>query len=360
MALIGFGVLAAVIWFLTPSAPSYQGRPLTAWLDELCAPQSDNESSAQAEIRLATLTNVVRSVGSGALPFFVDCLDRKGSPEWYCDLDSWLRYKTSQHVGLPLSQDRRAAAVTCLRVLGPDAAPAVPRLTRLLNDEEDCLLGARALAAIGSQALPALSNAVATSSNDRIRWAAVEGIGDLGPAARPASNLLERVARESKPAVGVTLADLALRALVDSETNLDEMLPLLIRSAGNTNTALGSAYGLALLGSSGLPTLLSCVTNESAKIRLAAELALETDFPSALPRDARFNHFTARLSSRLLAAHFGGLSYEYQKTEPVLLRFTADDNPDIRVSASNALAALRLICTNQTGIETNDVFKSND
>lgn len=346
--IIAFGISTAVlviaVWWLSyPLEPSYRGRRLSAWWDELNRSPSDDESPAGWQARWVMLTNVVHSIGTNALPFYVTCLNHKPPPKWADKVDDWIRDKTSGRAYLPQSKDRMLEAQVCIEILGPAATPAIPDLARLLASEYSCGQASLCLAAIGPAALPTLSNAVATSSNPRVRYAALEALGSLGTGAQSASPLLWKIIQGTNSSAGFSLGDLALRALVEIETNKNLLMPLLVKCLEDTNTAAGAAYGLARVGTPGIHMLLQAITNENSKIRSAAQAALDMHFQklSADP-SARFNRFNGLFNLKLTTSQWSFYSgSEYQRMEPVLLRYGADSNVQIQAAASNALAFVK-------------------
>jgi len=96
----------------------------------------------------------------------------------------------------------RAVALTRLRALGRDAAPAVDELAKLLEDrEEKTRLGAaEALVRIGSKSVPALEARLESKSPDT-RYIAVYALGKMGPLASPALPSLKKRLSDSDPKV---------------------------------------------------------------------------------------------------------------------------------------------------------------
>lgn len=344
MAVLGFVLVA-----FRPSEPSYKGKPLSYWWNALSQSASDDAPPGQWEARSIAFTNVIRSIGTNALPFYVSCLSYKQQTSWRNKLDDWLRSKSSGRVQLLQSKDRRAEGRLCIQILGPAAAPAIPALERLLSDEYACDLAASCLAAIGPAAFPALSNAVATAREPHVRYATLQALGDMGPAAQPALPLLLELVQTRDPSTGLSVADLALRALVECETNAAALMPLLVPCLTDTNTAPGAAYGLAHFGASGVPVLLqAATTHESGKIRAAAVAALDMDFQKyGADRSARFNRFNALFNSELMSTSWESHSgRKNQRVAAVILRYATAEQEQVRAAATNALNYLKSISSN--------------
>ncbi len=334
-------IIAVIAWLSFPAEPRYQGEPLGRVLDGLYYSPPFEESFSQAEARWISITNVVRSVGSKALPFYLHRLRQKSHSGWYDKLDDWLREKSSERLHLPKHRNPNLQAMLCIQILGPDARSAIPALENMLTDEEMSILATRSLAAIGPAAVPVLTNALVATSSDRVRWNILEALGNLGPAAKPAAPFLLRLVENKGSAVGLSASDLALRALVEIETDSAALKPLLIQCLANTNTAPGAAFGLTRLGPEGFPILLYAVTNTEPKIRAAAEAALQIAQVRTMHPELSFDRFTAIFGQKLMAiAVFSDPAGEYEAMKPILLGLADGDEPT-RVAASNALDFLK-------------------
>lgn len=161
LGLVGLVVQDRLLW---PREPVHQGRPLSAWMQELTSPSP--------AVHLPART-AVRAMGTNALPALERHLRAR---------DSWLgRWVTAAQGRLPHrlwvfamrvtrarnALERRWQAAVALNTLGPLAAPALPALTRALEDPEPRVVSnaAEALRQIGPQARPALVRAL-SSTND--------------------------------------------------------------------------------------------------------------------------------------------------------------------------------------------------
>jgi len=123
--------------------PSYQGKSLSRWLDEL--PDlvlSEFNADAQIPAREA-----LQHIGTNAIPFLLERIQAKDSTlkrkliEWAERHDvSALRFKRAEL--------RREEAAVGLRLLGPRALPAVPVLVSLLQSRQIGPFAAFALAGI--------------------------------------------------------------------------------------------------------------------------------------------------------------------------------------------------------------------
>jgi hypothetical protein len=345
-------VVATVVWELRPSEPVYQGKRLSTWVRELTPEPSPTSFLVpkdwdRAQAQLATFTNVVRAIGTNALPTYVKWLQDVPRRSMYDKFDDWLWGVSHGRIHLPQRTERCWAAYMAFGILGPEAAPAIPDLAKVLNQEAAGRLAADCLAAIGAAALPALSNAVATARSPRVRYATLEALGDLGLASKPAAPLLFKIVlkNEPSPPPRFSLADLALRALAEGETNADALMPLLVERLADTNTAAGAAFGLARCGTAGIPVLLQAMTNEDVKIRSAAGAALDPRFQKYLgderkgetgPRFRIFNSVFNLLTVNSISGPYS-TNVECQLLVRIVQRYTNDSNPVIQTQATNVL-----------------------
>lgn len=343
LAVLLVAVLAVVIWEgLREREPVYQGKPLSTWVQQGTEPQREDESLEQVSQRWAALTNVVRSLGPNALPCAVRWLKENSHASLYDRIQSWVEETTRGRIRLPGQTDGSPDGLIIIQILGPVAQPVIPDLAGLLLDEHTCGWAAMCLAAIGPASLPALSNAVAVGSS-RIRYQAINALGELGLAARPTIPLLSQDSRTNQPE-----AIPALRALVEIDSSALNLLPFFNERLTDPNTAPGAAYALARLGPAGLPALLLAFTNSANVVRAAAAAALDPRFQrlvtSEEPSDFyyRTGLFGVIFNSKMLAL---GLpertnafpTIERGKITPALLQYSTNADPAIRSAANLVL-----------------------
>ena len=124
------------------SDPVYHERPLTAWLDDLSVGRELDPTKQNLAL------DAVKQIGTNALPTLLQRLQfvDAGDPA--------------------ATRLKRAQARLGFEALGAQAKPAIPRLINLIRDEtffrgaDTALAAAAALRAVGSDAIPALSNSL--------------------------------------------------------------------------------------------------------------------------------------------------------------------------------------------------------
>lgn len=283
--LIGLVVIGIVLW--PDREPRYEGRSLYEWL--LLYAKSANREAAPGMGQQATAA--VRSIGTNALP----CLLR------------WLRYQPSpardsiwallEKLPAPISQSSFVAslrddaairfqlAASGFVILRAQAEPAIPELTRLVNDTNNPYASQQAsycLTFIGEDALPPLLIALADSTFPYRSQVA----GSLG-------SILRQTA-------GTNLAP-ALFLLGQCATNKDDNL---------ASAALDALGRIALRPEISLPPILNALQCANPRVKVAAARAV---------------------------ARFG---VEGRPAIPALLRACDDPDVFVRHAATNSLRAI--------------------
>ena len=251
--------LACFAWLVLRShEPTYDGKPLSVWLQEAYP-----GGAYYVGLPTPEAVNAVSAIGADALPSLVRMVSAR---------DTIPRRILSSFAGnypflhLPMRYEDSELAVWAFKVLGPKARAAVPALVRLLGDPDAFvrLNAARALSGLGpaaTEAVPALIAAVCGATGSRwqdaaLRDAAAAALGDIGPAAMPAIPHLAAL-------TNVVSADLALlkikgqsvlpfierlkdtsdsrqwsraaRLVADLGTNAEPAVPLLLAALNTTN-----------------------------------------------------------------------------------------------------------------------------
>lgn len=221
-----FGVGVAFRVF-APREPEYQGKNLSEWLEVWRGGQPAEEARTRAQvvllergtnaphwfIELGQLKNddsekekqaidAVRTVGTNGIPTLLRMLQYKDSRLKRL-LKTLLRKQSFIRIESTPSYTRPVQAINGFLLLGVVAKPAIPELGRLLHNGKDGDLAnyaALALAMIGPEALPALTNALADKDSG-VRCEAARAFtsaGPIGPLASEAEKIVPLLIRSLK------------------------------------------------------------------------------------------------------------------------------------------------------------------
>ena len=224
--------------------------------NELIASEVEKLTAAADHETVDRVTSALASLGPRVVPFAVKGLNVK---------------------------ERRTNSLRLLSRVGPEAAPAVPELIALLNDEDpqtriETLF---TLGAIGPGAKSAVGAAAASlgDENQEVQLAAGYCLGRMGADAKEAAPSLRKLL-ESKD---VLLQLVALRALLRIEPPSEELaqqaVPILVAGLGHERdfVRVEAAMGLGDLGpqaARAIPELEETLQDEHPDVRLAAEDAI--------------------------------------------------------------------------------------
>ena len=230
MLLVFILILGGVLWLTLSRSepePTYQGKPLHAWLKGFDAAQESPEYAAAQE--------ALRQIGTNALPPLIRYLYRKDPPfhrPWIA-----LRAKIGLlhgEVDYAMFWHRRAAHAC--GALGPEAEVAFPALTDAMNDPQAASDVGNGLSRMMPASVPVLTNILATG-NVRARSRAADNLitayshREVEPMGRAA---LIAALRDSDP--GVRMA--AASALQFWNTNLNLIVPELARTLGDPDPSV--------------------------------------------------------------------------------------------------------------------------
>jgi len=163
--LCGFGW-----WLLRPREPSYQGKSLSAWLDDYSRDDG-----------LSNTDEAVRHIGTNAIPMLLQMLRAH---------DSQLKKKCIELLGrqhfmtikISTSEDKNAMATIAFEALGPQGANAVTQLTKIYDESSDNQWAAAScIASIGppaKSAIPSLLTGL-KSREVSVRGATIWALGRI-------------------------------------------------------------------------------------------------------------------------------------------------------------------------------------
>jgi HEAT repeat protein len=234
------GLIATRIIFFSDNGPSYKGHSLRTWVTLYGDGRRHGKVNQEAG-------NALRHIGTNALPHLLRWVAYEQDPR------QWERAVTIRRLFKLLNvnwrpEDRHQifaydAAVT-FEALGTQAKPAIPELTRLLNDPSaKALAPGVALACIGGLGAPSLADALA-STNEPVRFRAVMPIMLLGT--NGGQVVPQLITNVKDPSARVAAS--AGFALVTLQSESDLALPALTNYLSSTNPAVSqiAAQTLAL------------------------------------------------------------------------------------------------------------------
>jgi len=224
LALLVCGLVTAFVAFLSKhTEPSYNGKTLTQWINIYCWPYNPTVADLlprktffeDSEPRQNEAADAIRHIGTNAVPTLLDWMDKDFRVAWKYKLRAALpkRLQNSHSVDWWLvAQDhyRVDRALRGFHILGSNAAPAVPELTRrmMTRNSDSGVSAAMALGNMGGVGLPALLSALTnTRTPNRVMI-----LRSASGATRAASNdlsgltVLAQCVLDPDPGVGSTAA----------------------------------------------------------------------------------------------------------------------------------------------------------
>ncbi len=174
-------VISAVTgtWLAWNREPVYQGKSLTAWLEEIDYQQSPRDEKSSNAIE------AVRQIGTDALPRLLKMLQARDSVFKLTAMKFLNRQKLLK-IRIHGADHWKRRARRGLWALGPKAEPAIPILEQQFFSGNDDQGSAAVLAAIGPAALPVFEKAM-TNGNSQVRqgvlafWVATNYLHDAAP-----------------------------------------------------------------------------------------------------------------------------------------------------------------------------------
>lgn len=220
-ALLLVGIVTAVLAMSRSAVrePELNGVPLSHFLNQQTYGELRTERDARESIR---------DFGTNAVPYLVNILEARES-RFRIAMRQALAHQSIIRFRLPpLFIQQRQAALACAE-LGPLAAGASASLTRLVNDPLLCRHALGALAMIGPQSFPVLTNALA-STNPEARAEAAGVLRYMTPRQAPVDVLL-RALRDPEPEVRSNAAG----SLAYLRSDIERVVPALVARLSDTN-----------------------------------------------------------------------------------------------------------------------------
>ena len=240
--------------------PSYQGRSLTSWLEQIAGPPWDETQTQPAE-------NAVRAIGAKkALPHLLRMAKAEDDP-----VSLWLIEKSKDlklgFLRWHSAEERQRLAVAGFQALGTNGAPAVGELAKLLDKPDRAELSAECLARIGKPAELALCQCL-TNQNLLVRQGGMMALASVTDNMETYINRIKGLLKDpSEP-----IRDTAVYQLSAQTAAPELVVPLLISTLNDTSdiVSCGAAGGLADFGTNALvayPILTNLVVHAPAEHR---------------------------------------------------------------------------------------------
>jgi HEAT repeat protein len=335
---------------LRPREPLCEGKPLSQWL------LNAFDGVRQAPNNWTTLpeSDPIRALGPAAIPTLLDMLSTRDT-DWNSFISQISRQKEMTFLHLPRLEGKREVAAWAFKALGPQAAPAVPSLIKLLKSPDAAVRGAAAtsLSNIGPAAAPAVqalasawqSSVVVTNPTAwrrgsgnvfLVRSAAALALAEIGPAAAPAVPLLATATNELD-------AELAILRI-----NQQSLTPFIEALASVTNPAAWTRRAILLSGlgtnaEPAIPFLIAGLNNTNLSVQHQALYALgtlhlqpELCVPALIPLLKSTNNSISAITARSIGA-FGNCA---TSAVPQLRECLTSKEDWLKKSAEAALAEI--------------------
>jgi HEAT repeat protein len=276
LALLGVAIAVRVFWSLGPKEPSYDGRSLSAWLDEWGQAYNDRTNHA---------TIAIRAIGSNALPILLSRLSKEEPRE---ERNLWRVVDQVLPNLDPMNREinRAVTAAEAINLLGVEAKPAFPTLTNLFSSRSHCLTAAIGLAGIGHEGVAVLLEAL-TNQDWVHRHSAATALGEArSDFDKVIPVLLEVVKIQGHKKEGYLVRGAAGSALVQLHQEPHLVVPVFSEFLTNPDANM-RCFGASLLAGFGadakaaVPLLLKERTDADLDVRESAERALKEIDPEA-------------------------------------------------------------------------------
>ncbi|MCC6125322.1 MAG: HEAT repeat domain-containing protein [Pirellulales bacterium] len=276
---------------------------------------------ADPKVRMQVLS-LVAEVGKPAVPALMKLLDQEESALWGC---------------------------SALGAIGPDAAAAVPAVTKLLGADHPPKLrleAAMALSSIGPAAAAALPEltAILDQKDPVVLPGAIFAVGRLGPAGKSSEKKLHELAAEEEPFTRVIATWALCKLNPDNQKLLADSLPALVAALIDKEPRTRAAATKCLVDLKSRPSLLMPLVEKfaeganSASMENIVEVVAEVGAPAVpvLVKALAEPPLRARV-----AAILGRLGPDARKAAPALAEVLGQDkSPAVRREALIALGAI--------------------
>lgn len=250
-----------------------------------------------------------------------------------------------------------AISIDALRKFGPDARPAIPHLTRLLlqyENEDIRTRAARALGAIGPDAIPSLLKAL-KDGNAEVRGCAAAGFYEMGANGEEAVPELAAALHDSNAEVRTRIAE----ALEKIGPAAKAAIPSLVEALKDDNKQVrgSAAQALKKIGPEArvaIPSLIDSLedtewnvnSDTAGALESIAVGELEDDAKAKIPKLIKALHSKNKIVRRSAAGVLGKMGPEGKTAIDALIETLEDQEEEVRNKAAESLANISVALSN--------------
>ena len=266
------------------------------------------------------------------------------------------------------NKDSNVAAISidALREFGPDARPAMSHLTRLLllyENEDIRERAARALGAIGPEAMPSLLKAL-QDKNAEVRSCAAVGFYEMGDKGKTAVPELAQALHDSNKRVRFMVAQALGKMGPAAETAVPDLIEALKDIDRDVRSV--TAQALEKIGpgaKEAIPMLIDAL--EDKEISIQAARALEAiavgemgdEAKGGIPKLMRALQSEDKTIRRSAASVLGKMGPEGKAAIEALVEALDDSEEDVRNKAAESLANISFALSNAWALDSVDLIK---
>ena len=266
-------VVATFFVVLSNRQPTYRGRTVNSWLEEIFDAKG-NQGKAM---------NALRELGAKAVPVQIEALTRTDSPldKWYQSVYPKLPLWLQRRLPTPINAETMHSAAELALLNNEHTREFMPELERCLKEGNSKVrlyaagVVADCIRAEDTFCIPTLIE-VLNDRDARVRDYAAHALSRFGPAAKAAAPALEKGLKDSEAQVRITAA-MALSAMDTNTATLT--IPVLKEAitSGDPRTRHWAAVYLGKIDPEDrgtIPVFTSSLTNENRDIRISAAYSL--------------------------------------------------------------------------------------
>jgi HEAT repeat protein len=332
VALAGGGLLRFAISINNADDPFYHGRRLTRWLDDAFYTGWQNPATN------AAAQEAVTALGTNAFP----CLIRLAAgtdSTIKTRVSLWLKRFPFFHVRVINDEIQQREALYGFRLLRAEAEPAIPALSKLLNNTNSTRVASAILGDLGPEAFAPLTNAL-TNIDAKVRVSALGGLALLGESSK------------------IFFPDEKPLSPAETERRAKLIVPVLLNSLSDSNEVVrATAAGSLALGwepADAVPALIRALSDTSLAVRAKATYSLGEFGTNAIPavpaliRELSDTSFILRLTAANALADLGTNA---APAVPALVQTLSDSNLEVRLRAVDALKAVDPSAVAKAGVK---------